>query len=159
MAGREDGVVRVPEGWIYCPAILAGEEAEAVAASWAAAMLDGKVPVLEGGMRFVPFSPEAAMRMKARRYLSRVGKLEHPDADVDPVGALGQVAVDFAQGLALVPPAAERERLALEERRRHFDAARAAVRSEFEAWSVGGADRDAMRAALVQALNDAEAAL
>jgi hypothetical protein len=37
----------------------------------------------------------------ARRYLERLGKMGHPDAGRDPVGALGQVAVDLQQALTL----------------------------------------------------------
>ena len=33
----------------------------------------------------------------ARRYLAQLGKADHPCAARDPVGALGQVAVDLAQ--------------------------------------------------------------
>lgn len=46
---------------------------------------------------------EAKAAAEARRYLDRLGRLDHPDAEVDPVSALGQVAADLAQGLKFAP--------------------------------------------------------
>lgn len=40
---------------------------------------------------------------RARRWLEQLGKLNHPHAATDPVGALGQVAVDLQQCLNLIP--------------------------------------------------------
>lgn len=43
----------------------------------------------------------ARMTVTARIYLARLEKEDHPDAERDPVGALGQAAIDLLQALAL----------------------------------------------------------
>lgn len=46
-------------------------------------------------------SPE----VRASKYLAAIGRPDHPDAERDPVGALGQAAVDLKQALLFQKPA------------------------------------------------------
>jgi len=94
--------VPIADGYLVHPGILSQQARKNLSATWDEAIKTGKVPVLEEGMQFIPFTEAAALRMKARRYLARLEKLEHPAAAGDPVGALGQVAVDLCQALSLV---------------------------------------------------------
>lgn len=68
---------------------------------------------------------KAEMQALARRYLARLGKSGHPDAERDPVGALGQVAVDLQQALNL--RVLGRDGMLDEARRQALASAKAAV--------------------------------